>query len=71
MAHHLNRRLGGSFIAKREIPHTNSEEKNIEYIVFLDATSGAQAVYRQIMNDRTKISVVICAERSKFGHAEQ
>ena len=71
MAHCLDRRFGDSLIAKREIPHMNSEEKNIEYIVFLDATSGAQAVYRQIINDRTKISVVICAKCSKFGHAEE
>ena len=40
-----------------------------KYIVFLDATSGAQAVYRWIMNDRTKIQVVICAELSEFGRA--
>ena len=42
-----------------------------KYIVFLDATSGARAVYRPIMNDRTKIPVFTYAELSTFGHAEE
>jgi len=42
-----------------------------KYIVFLDDTSRARAMYSQNMNDRTQIQVVICAELSKFGHAEE
>ena len=30
MAHCFDRRLGDSFIAKREIPHPNGEEKNTQ-----------------------------------------
>ena len=42
-----------------------------EYIVFFNATSGAWAVYRWIMNYGAKIQIIICAEICKLDHAHE
>ena len=39
------------------------------FILFINATSGMWVAYRQIMNDRAKIQVAICAEPSKLHRA--